>query len=93
MVRNADYNVDVDNLIQGGDTMVKRVEAFKAEDGSLHETEKDAKLCDLIDVICKEHPVRLELRRLLVIAIGLNRSDIIMQIEKDWVLTAFQKSV
>lgn len=84
MVRNADYNVDVDNFIQGGDTMVKRVEAFKAEDGSLHETEKDAKLCDLIDVICKEHPVRLELIHLLNIALKLNRDALIMQIEKDW---------
>lgn len=84
MVRNADYNDDVDNLIQGGDTMVKRVEAFKAEDGSLHETEKDAKLCDLIDVICKEHPVRLELIHLLNIALKLNRDALIMQIEKDW---------
>jgi len=84
VVRNADYNVDVDNFIQGGDTMVKRVEAFKAEDGSLHETEKDAKLCDLIDVICKEHPVRLELIHLLNIALKLNRDALIMQIEKDW---------
>lgn len=87
MVRNADYDVDVDNLIQGGNTMVKRVEAFKAYDGSLHETEKDAKLSDLIDVICKEHPVRLELIHLLNIALKLNRDALIMQIEKDWVLT------
>ncbi len=87
MVRNADYNVDVDNLIQGGDTMVKRVEAFKAEDGSLHETENDAKLCDLIDVFCAKHPAGLDLRHLLNIAIKLNRDALIMQIEKDWVLT------
>ena len=33
MVRNANYDVDVDNFIQGGDTMVKRVEAFEAYDG------------------------------------------------------------
>lgn len=84
MARNADYNVDVDNLIQGGDTMVKRVEAFKADDGSLHETEKDAKLCDLINVFCINHPTSNELWSLLNIAAKLNRDAIIMQIEKDW---------
>lgn len=87
MVRNADYNDDVDNLIQGGDTMVKRVEAFKANDGSLHETENDAKLRDLVDVFCAKHPASNELWCLLNIAIELNRDAIIMQIEKDWVLT------
>lgn len=87
MVRNAGYDADVDNLIQGGDTMVKRVEAFKANDGSLHETEEDAKLRDLIDVFCAKHPASHELWSLLNIAIILNRDDIIAQIEKDWVLT------
>lgn len=84
MVRNADYNVDVDNLIQGGNTMVERVEAFKAYDGSLHETEKDVKLHDLIDVICAEYPARFELKYLLRAAVRLNRDAIIQQIEKDW---------
>lgn len=84
MVRNADYNVDVDNLIQGDDTMVKRVEAFKADDGSIHEAENDAKLRDLADVFCAKHPASNELWRLLNIAMKLNCDAIIMQIEKDW---------
>ncbi len=84
MVRNADYNVDVDNLIQGGDTMVKRVEAFKAEDGSLHETENDAKLRNLIAPICKGLYKAAELHVLLRSAIELNHDEIIQQIEKDW---------
>ena len=87
MVRNAGYDVDVDNLIQGGNTMVKRVEAFKAYDGSLHETEKDAKLRNLIAPICKNHYAAAELHVLLRTVIELNRDAIIMQIEKDWVLT------
>lgn len=87
MVRNAGYDVDVDNLIQGGNTMVKRVEAFKAYDGSLHETEKDAKLRNLIGAICKGHHAAAELHVPLRSAMELNRDAIIQQIEKDWVLT------
>ena len=61
MARNADYDDAVNNLIQGGDAMVKRIEAFKANDGSLHETEKDAKLRNLIGAICKGHRAAAEL--------------------------------
>jgi len=85
VARNADYDADVDNLIQGGDTMVKRVEAFKAEDGSLHETENDAKLRNLINAISTR--TAYDLRSALQGAFETNRSNIIMQIEKDWVLT------
>lgn len=84
MVRNADYNGYVNLLIQGGDTMVKRIEAFKAYDGSLHETEKDAKLRNLIGAICKGHRAAAELHVSLRVAMELNRDAIIMQIEKDW---------
>lgn len=87
MVRNAGYDADVDNLIQGGNTMVKRVEAFKANDGTLHETENDAKLRNLIAPICKNHYAAAELHVLLRTVIELNCDAIIMQIEKDWVLT------
>lgn len=87
MVRNADYNVDVNNLIQGGDTMVKRVEAFKADDGSIHEAENDAKLRDLADAICSgvdSFEGKAHLQSMLRFAMSVSRDAIIMQIEKDW---------
>lgn len=87
MARNADYDDAVNNLIQGGDAMVKRIEAFKANDGSLHETEKDAKLRNLIGAICKGHRAAAELHVSLRAAMELNRDAIIQQIEEDWVLT------